>query len=334
MPASSCIRLAITMGDPAGIGPEICVRALDPEALPVGVTPILIGDAALLAQTAPQVLRAAIPVTVEIGPAGLKDGALHLCDIGAGGESAQPGRASAHGGRASAAYLQAAVNLALAGRVDGIVTAPISKDAWRLAGIRHPGHTEFLREAVGSSRTAMLFVGGGLMVALFTTHVSIAEARAALATGSLVDFIEFVVAELHRYGMTGLRVAVAGFNPHAGESGLFGDEELRKVAPAVEECRRRGLEVAGPFPADTLFSPPTRRRYDLAVALYHDQGLIPVKALAFGSAVNVTLGLPFVRTSPPHGVAYDIVGRGKASAEGMIAAIEMAANLAGRSVRE
>jgi 4-hydroxythreonine-4-phosphate dehydrogenase len=322
------------MGDPAGIGPEICVHALQPGNLPAGIIPILVGDSALLRQVAGPELPEVNPASPGMEVRSLREGSFYLYDLLQGGELVEPGRATSEGGSASVAYLRGAIELVKAGLADGIVTAPISKEAWRMAGVRHPGHTEFLREATGSRRTAMMFVGGGLRVALFTTHVSIAEARKALDIDALVDFIDFVVRELRRYGMTELRVAVAGFNPHAGEGGLFGDEEVRIISPAVEECRRRGLNVSGPLPADTLFSPPARQRYDLAVTLYHDQGLIPIKAIAFGSAVNVTLGLPFVRTSPPHGVAYDITRSGKASAEGLVAAISTAAELVSRRGEE
>lgn len=332
MPRPANIRLALTMGDPAGIGPEICAKALEPGAIPGHVVPILVGDAALLGAVAGPDLPEVIPVADTADPGSLKPGGVYLYDLRQGGEKVSPGAASAESGRVSAAYLRGAIELAKNGVAQGIVTAPISKDAWHMASVDYPGHTEFLRDATGSERTAMMFIGGGLRVALFTTHVSIAEARAALSVEALVDFIVFLVHRLRRYGLSGLRVAVAGFNPHAGEGGLFGDEEIRIIAPAIEACRRKGIDAEGPFPADTMFAPHTRERYDLAVALYHDQGLIPVKALAFGSAVNVTLGLPFVRTSPPHGVAYDIARSGRASAEGLLAAIMTAAELVSASM--
>ncbi len=327
MPHSDHIRLAVTMGDPAGIGPEICAKVLEPGVIPAQVIPVLVGDAALLRTVAGSSLPEVILVTDPSDPGSVKPGGVYLYDLRQGGEKIRPGSASAESGSASAAYLRGAVELVKNGMTQGIVTAPISKEAWRMAGVDYPGHTEFLRDATGSERTVMMFLGGGLRVALFTTHVSFAEARAALSVEALVDFIVFLVSWLRRYGLSGLRVAVAGFNPHAGESGLFGDEEIRIIAPAIEECRRKGINADGPFPADTMFSPHTRERYDLAIALYHDQGLIPVKTLAFDSAVNVTLGLPFVRTSPPHGVAYDIARSGRASPEGLVAAITTAAEL-------
>jgi 4-hydroxythreonine-4-phosphate dehydrogenase len=294
--------------------------------------PILVGDEAVLRAVAGDSPASLVRITPEAGIPTARPGQenLYLYDVGAGGEMARPGKATAVGGRASAAYLHGALELIGRGAATAIVTAPISKDAWRMAGIGFPGHTEFLRDAGGSVRTAMMFLGGGMRVALFTTHVSIAEARAALQTDALAEFVSFVVEELGRFGLEHPKVAVAGFNPHAGEGGIFGDEEVNIIAPAVEMLRRQGLDVSGPLPADTLFSPHVISRFDLVVALYHDQGLIPVKALAFREAVNCTLGLPFVRTSPPHGVAFDIARSGKADSRGMTAAIRTAADLVRR----
>ena len=327
MTSHPAVTLAVTMGDPAGIGPEICLDALLPERLPEGVVPVLIGDRELLRELAGDDLPRFEKLPLKHS-ADLKRDRMYLLDLG-GGAGVEPGQASAASGSASSAYLRAAIDLVDAGVAHGIVTAPISKEAWRLAGVSYPGHTEFLRDAAGVPRTAMLFVGGGMRVALFTTHISFEQAHEALEMKALVGFIGFVVGELGRYGLSGLRVAVAGFNPHAGEGGLFGREDQEIVAPAVEECRRRGIEASGPHPADTLFTPAALDRYDLMIALYHDQGLIPVKALAFREAVNVTLGLPYVRTSPPHGVAYDIARSGRADPSGLVAAIDVAASMLG-----
>ena len=313
------------MGDPAGIGPEICLDALAPGRLPEGVVPILVGDGELLAELAGDDFEPLETLPRKLA-ANLRRGRRYLLDLG-GGAGVEPGRASIESGSASSSYLRAAIDLVEAGIAQGIVTAPISKEAWRLAGIRYPGHTEFLRDAAGVPRTAMLFVGGGMQVALFTTHVSFEQAHEALEMKALVGFIDFVVGELGRYGQNSLRVAVAGFNPHAGEGGLFGWEDQDIIAPAVEECRHRGIDTTGPLPADTLFTAAALQRFDLIIALYHDQGLIPVKALAFREAVNVTLGLPFVRTSPPHGVAYDIARSGSADPSGLVAAINVAAEM-------
>jgi len=326
----SCVPLAVTMGDPAGIGPEICASALEPGRLPRCVTPILVGDGALIRSAAGPACPQLSPLPADADSATLAERRPYIHDVGAGGETIHPGSASAASGSASVLYLRSAIELVERGVAAGIVTAPISKEAWSLAGVGYAGHTEFLRDAAGVERTAMLFVGGGLRVALFTTHISIAQARAALDTKKLAGFIDFVVGELARFGMKGLRVAVAGLNPHAGEGGLFGKEDAEIIAPAIEICRNLGIDATGPLPADTLFAPPSRERYDLIIALYHDQGLIPVKALAFHEAVNITLGLPFVRTSPPHGVAYDIARTGKADPRGLVAAIETAAELLSR----
>ena len=324
---STFIPLAVTMGDTAGIGPEICLEALTGAALPAGITPILFGDSAALraAGAGPKLPFTPLPLNADAGA--ITPGATHFVDLGEEGVTIERGAAGAASGRLSLRFLEGALELAHRGVVEGIVTAPISKESWRLAGARFPGHTEFLCSACGVERTEMIFVGGGFRVALFTAHVSLRDCLKALEREALASFILFVVGELGRFGITGLRVAVAGLNPHAGEGGMFGDEELRAIAPAVEDCRRRGIDIRGPLPADTLFTPQARQSYDLVIAMYHDQGLIPVKTVALYGAVNVTLGLPFVRTSPAHGAAFDIAGKGAAVADGLVAAIETAASL-------
>ena len=331
-PAAARVVLAGTMGDAAGIGPEIWLEALTGAAAPAGVTPILIGDGAALRAAGSGEAPPFAPLPLDAEASAVTPGAAHFIDLGGNAGPIERGAAGAAAGRLSLRFLEGALELARRGLVEGIVTAPISKEAWRLAGARFPGggHTEFLRGACGVERTEMVFMGGGFRVALFTTHVSLRDCLEALEREALASFISFVVGELGRFGMTGLRVAVAGLNPHAGEGGMFGDEELRAIAPAVADCRRRGIDIRGPLPADTLFTPQARRSYDLVVAIYHDQGLIPVKTVAPYGAVNVTLGLPFVRTSPAHGVAFDIAGRGTAVADGLVAAIETAADLVAR----
>ncbi|HEY7510495.1 MAG TPA: 4-hydroxythreonine-4-phosphate dehydrogenase PdxA, partial [Vicinamibacteria bacterium] len=237
---------------------------------------------------------------------------------------------SAEGGRAAAEAVLAAVRGARAGEVDGLVTAPLNKEALAAAGYRWPGHTEMLAEAAGVSDVAMMFVGGDLRVALLTIHRSLRSVPDALSVAETCRVVRLVARELPRFGAPRARVALCGLNPHAGEGGLFGHEEQDVLAPAVAALRAEGLEVSGPLPADTLFVRAARGEFDAVVAAYHDQGLIPVKLAAFGHAVNVTLGLPFVRTSVDHGTGFDIVEKGVADESSLLAAMELAARLASR----
>jgi 4-hydroxythreonine-4-phosphate dehydrogenase len=221
-----------------------------------------------------------------------------------------------------------AVGDARRGEVDAIATAPVNKEAFRLAGLPWAGHTDLLAHLTGAGRVAMMFYSDRLVVVLATVHIALAEVSAALTKDRVEATIALTAEALARFTKVPPRIAVAGLNPHAGEHGLFGDEEARAIAPAIAECRARGIEVTGPFPADTVFVRATRGEFDAVVACYHDQGLIPVKLIAFGRAVNVTIGLPIVRTSVDHGTAFDIAGKGVADAESMIAAVLLAARLA------
>jgi 4-hydroxythreonine-4-phosphate dehydrogenase len=285
-------RVAITVGDPAGIGPEI----------------------AALAAADPGVLEVCEPV------------------IYAPPEDARfaPGVLSAEAGRAAHDLIVRAVSDAERGVVDAIATAPINKEAFRLAGLPWSGHTDLLAHLTNSERVAMMFHSDKLRVVLATVHIPLADVPKALDEGRLRATIELTAAELPRFGIARPRIAVAGLNPHAGERGLFGNEEMLTIGPAVDACRRQGIDVSGPFPADTIFLRAARGEFDVVVACYHDQGLIPVKLLAFGEAVNVTLGLPIVRTSVDHGTAFDIAGRGIADPGSMIAAVRLAARLAAK----
>jgi 4-hydroxythreonine-4-phosphate dehydrogenase len=213
-----------------------------------------------------------------------------------------------------------------------IATAPINKEAWRLAGLPWTGHTDLLAHLTGARDVAMMFYSDTLRVVLATIHIPLAEVPRALTRESLESTIVLSASELPRFGCVAPRLAVAGLNPHAGEHGLFGREEQDVIAPAVARCRARGIDVSGPYPADTLFVRAHRGEFDAVIACYHDQGLIPVKLVAFGHAVNVTLGLPIVRTSVDHGTAFDIAGKGVADPESMIAAVLLAARLATNDV--
>ena len=284
-------RIGITVGDPAGIGPEIAERAADDEGVRAVCTPVLYG-------------------------------APDVCG------TVPPGAASAAAGRSAYDAVVAATADAVAGRIDAVATAPINKAAWAMAGLPWRGHTELLAELTGARAVAMMFHAERLRVVLATTHVPLAEVPRRLTRERIEEVVALAHAELPRFGCPHPRLAVAGLNPHAGENGLLGEEEEQFVRPAVEACRARGIAVTGPDPADTLFVRALRGAFDAVIACYHDQGLIPVKLVAFGEAVNVTLGLPIVRTSVDHGTAYDIAGRGVADPSSMIAAVRLAATLA------
>jgi 4-hydroxythreonine-4-phosphate dehydrogenase len=262
---------------------------------------------------------------------------LDLCDPIIYGpppeRSFQPGVLTAQAGRAAYDAIVRAVADAQAGTVSAVATAPINKEAFRLAGLQWTGHTDLLAALTGARHVAMMFHSDALRVVLATVHIPLADVPRALTRGSLEATIDLTARELPRFADAGgraPRIAVAGLNPHAGEHGLFGREEQETILPAVASCRARGVAVEGPFPADTIFVRAVRGEFDVVVACYHDQGLIPVKLVAFGRAVNVTLGLPIVRTSVDHGTAFDIAGRGVADAGSMIAAVRLAARLAVR----
>ena len=282
-------RVAITTGDPAGIGPEIAARAAADRRVLDVCEPALFGPG--------------------------------------DGRSFAPGRLSGEAGRAAYDAILRAVDAAMSGRVDAIATAPINKEALRLAGLPWNGHTDLLAHLTGAPHVAMMFHSEALRVVLATVHIALAEVPRALTSGALQATIDLTARELPRFGISHPRIAVAGLNPHAGEHGLFGEEERTAIAPAIGACRARGVDVSGPFPADTLFVRARRGEFDVVVACYHDQGLIPVKLVAFGQAVNVTLGLPIIRTSVDHGTAFDIAGKGVADPESMIAAVLLAAKL-------
>jgi 4-hydroxythreonine-4-phosphate dehydrogenase len=237
---------------------------------------------------------------------------------------------SAAAGRAAAAAVLRAAADAKAGRVDALVTAPLNKEALRAAGHPWPGHTEMLAEAAGTPDVAMMFVGGPLRVALVSIHRALRTVPDAVTRPEVERVVRLLHRELPRFGAGARRIALCGLNPHAGESGLFGREEIETLAPAVRALRAEGIEVRGPYPADTVFVRAQRGEFDAVVACYHDQGLIPVKLAAFGHAVNVTLGLPFVRTSVDHGTGFDIAAAGRADPRSLVEAMKLAAELAAR----
>jgi len=327
--------LALTLGDPAGVGPEITVKAW--QALRGSGPPfVAIGDFETLAAASPagaSILRR-VKAPNEAAPLFAK--ALPVLDLplAAPGIAGQPSAAAAP---AVIAWIETAVGLALRGDVGGVVTAPIAKAPLYEAGFKFPGHTEFLGHltaaaAWGDARgPIMMLTAQDLRVTLVTVHDPLSRVPSLLSLEAIVNAGLVTAQALRRdFGVAAPRVAVAGLNPHAGESGSIGREEVEIVAPAVRALRELGIDASGPFPADSLFPAEMRSRYDAAVCLYHDQALIPVKMLDFWGGVNVTLGLPIVRTSPDHGTAFDIAGRGLARPDSLIAAIRLAGEIAVR----
>lgn len=308
-------RLIVSAGDPAGVGPEVVVKALArPEV--AGLADIAVaGDAGLLQRTAAEL---GLPPPSAIEPAG--DAAR-----------VRTGELSAAGGAAAVAAVRHAVELIQAGRFDGLVTAPINKEALRLAGFGWPGHTEMLAELCAVPDVRMLLVTERLKVVHVTTHRSLRGAIEAATQERVLRTIELAAEGGRQLGYERPRIAVAGLNPHAGEAGLFGDEETRAIGPAVAAATAAGIAASGPWPPDTLFWRASQGEFDLVVAMYHDQGHIPVKLSGFDEGVNVTLGLPFPRSSVDHGTAFDIAGRGIARWQSMLAAIRVAARLTGSS---
>jgi 4-hydroxythreonine-4-phosphate dehydrogenase len=281
--------VAITAGDPAGIGPEIARKAADDPRVRAVCEPVIYGP----------------PDTSHF----------------------EPGILSAEAGRAAYNAICAAVRDALDGRVSAIATAPVNKLGFSRAGLHWKGHTDLLADLTHAPRVAMMFWSEPLKVVLATVHVPLAEVPRLLTRTLLGEIIDLTARELPRFGIMRPRLALAGLNPHAGEEGLLGSEETQVLRPAVEDARGRGIAIDGPFPGDTIFGRATRGEFDAVIACYHDQGLIPVKLVAFGRAVNVTLGLPIVRTSVDHGTAFDIAGKGIADPSSMIEAVLLAARL-------
>jgi 4-hydroxythreonine-4-phosphate dehydrogenase len=324
------------MGDPAGIGPEVAMKAALSQEVLSACVPVVIGDASYLtswAETFNLAGRFEVVNAADAFPASLTDSPapviVNLENVPA---SLTMGREQAAAGRAAGEFIEAAVKLCQAGVIDAVATAPVNKHALHLGGYAFPGHTEMFASLTGAADYAMAFMSHALNVALLTTHLPLAEAVKAVKKPALERLIRLVNRELIRFGFERPRIAVAALNPHGGESGLFGAEEAAEMLPAIVACREQdGVDVSGPFSGDTIFLRAARGAYDIVISCYHDQGLIPVKCFAFGEAVNVTLGLPFVRTSVDHGTAFDIAGQGRADHSSMVAAIKLAARLTRRT---
>ena len=313
--------VGVTIGDPAGIGPEIVVRALAEDAARQSVDVVVIGDRWVL-----QRAMGATGVGVEF----VAEGSPRLIDLANVDHRLQWGKVQATAGAAAGQFIERGVQEALAGRVDALATAPISKEALWRAGYRYPGHTEMLGALTGRSDPLTMFQVRNLRIFFLTRHLSLREAVDQVTRSRIAAILPRIDEALRSIGFERPRVAVAALNPHAGEGGALGLEDQEQIAPAVEEARSRGIDVHGPVPADAVFAQAMEGRYDAVLSLYHDQGHIAAKTVDFHGAVSVTLGLPFIRTSVDHGTAFDIAGQGVARADSMAAAILAAADLTRR----
>ncbi len=325
--------LGLTMGDPAGIGPEVIAKALARRAVRELCRPIVIGSRPVMEETVRSLRLRLRMVTVhehtQSWGSSVEVPVLDPLERPLG--KFRAGVVAEKTGAASVAFIETAVRLAQAGCVDAIVTGPINKEAINLAGCHYPGHTELLAALTNSEESGMMILGGPLKIMFTTTHVAIRNLSDTLTTDRVLQAIRLATRGLREYfGVAQPRIGVAALNPHAGESGLFGDEEREIISPASRQARRAGILASDPLPADTLFGKAVRGDYDCVVAMYHDQGLIPLKLVAFGKCVNLTVGLPIIRTSVDHGTAYDIVGKGVADPGSLIEAITLAAMLARR----
>lgn len=324
-------RVGITMGDAAGIGAEIVLKALTDESIKENCLPVIIGDVAYLKKTARQ-LSLDFNFVEADGNDFSKLREIPVYDLKNLNDEIILGEDSAIPGKAAAEYIECAVKLWREKKIDAISTAPISKRAIALGGYNFPGHTEFLAALTDTKTFAMSFFAENLRVVLLSTHVSLRDAIDLVKREKLIELIKFSHREVSRLLGRDARIAVAGLNPHASENGMFGAEEAAEIVPAIETCREQfGINVSGAFSPDTIFLRGFRGEFDAVVSCYHDQATIAVKCLSFGASVNVTLGLPLVRTSVDHGTAFDIAGKNLADASSMKAAIKLAAKLSANS---
>ena len=318
-------KIAVTMGDPAGIGPEICLHLLQNKEVARQCVPIIFGDQMVLEQAADQ---CGLPKPAKyIGglseadePSVLDFGGIALNEFETGNINAATGHAGYH-------YVENAINAALSGQIAAVTTGPLNKEALNAAEIPYPGHTEIFTALTHAERSCMLQYSSEVRCVFVTTHVPYSEVPKLLTTERILDTIELGAQAMRRIRGGEPRIGVLGLNPHAGEHGLFGEEEEQVIIPAIEMARERNFDVEGPIPPDTAFLPTKRRATDVFVCMYHDQGHIPLKALCFDEAVNITLGLPIVRTSVDHGTALDIAGQGKANPNSLYEAVNLALKL-------
>lgn len=326
-------RIGITIGDPAGIGPEVVLKAISDEKIREICSPIVIGDAQYLLELTETL---GLPRDYQIVS---KHSVLNensdlpiIYDLQNIRDKVELGKESAATGRAAAEYIETAVRLCIEKKISAIATAPISKNALQMAGYKYPGHTEFLAELTNTKEFAMSFFADNLRVILLSTHVALRLALDLIKSEPLMRLIRLAHRELEKIGIEHPRLAVAALNPHGGENRMFGTEESEEIDPAIMICQKDGINVRGAFSADTIFLRAARGEFDAVIALYHDQATIPIKALRFGEAVNVTLGLPIIRTSVDHGTAFDIAGKNLAEHSSMKTAIMLAASLSHTAV--
>lgn len=322
-------RVAITCGDVAGIGPEIVVKALanwrrDRQA--TDTVPLVVGPVHVIRDAASR-WAPGLHVSESPSPDSHPD-VIQVADVGLLKSAIEHGKVQAEAGRIAYEALRHAIKLAMTGEVQAICTAPIHKEALARAGVPYPGHTEILADFSGSANTAMMLVTPHLRVMLVTLHCALAEAIRALTIQEQHRVIRLAWSTMRQMGIENPRIAVAGLNPHAGEGGLFGREDAEIIAPAVAAARAQGIDATGPWPGDTVFMQARTGRFDIVVAQYHDQGLIPIKLLGISDGVNLTAGLPFVRTSPDHGTAFDIAWQGVADPCSMRCALDLACDMA------
>lgn len=322
--------LGVTMGDPSGSGPEILVKALTLPEIRALCRPIVLGDGATMRQAA-RIVGSEVPVrSIErVADATHEEGILEVLDLhNVDLAQLQYGKVQAMSGEAAFQCIARGIELAQKGETAAIVTSGIHKESMNLAGHHYAGHTEILADLCGVKSVCMLLVAGNFRVSHVSTHVSLREAIERARKPRIMDVIRLTDEAVRRLGVAQPRIAVAGLNPHSGEGGLFGDEEIREITPAVEAARAEGFNVAGPIPPDTVFFRMTEGQYDAVVAMYHDQGHIPTKVLSFDEGVNVTLGLPIIRTSVDHGTVFGKAGKGTARPASMIQALKLAAQMA------
>lgn len=319
-------RIAITMGEPGGVGPEIIVKALSFPGI-MGCNPVIVGNAEVMKDA---VRLAGLDLSVrsiaDLKHSVQEERTIEVFEVSSK-LSRQKNVPSPEAGRAVVKYIRKAVSLALCGEVNAIVTAPISKESLRLAGYMWPGHTELLAELTGAEDVAMMFVSEKLRVILCTIHIALKDVAGNISEERVYKTIKHTLAGARMLGINSPRIAVSGLNPHAGEAGIMGSEELDSIIPAIKMAQKTGVDISGPYPPDVVFHRAYNGDFDMVICMYHDQGLIPFKMLAFDTGVNATVGLPFIRTSPDHGTAFDIAWKNTASPSSMIEAIKLAARL-------
>jgi 4-phospho-D-threonate 3-dehydrogenase / 4-phospho-D-erythronate 3-dehydrogenase len=326
-------QLGLTMGDPAGVGPEICLRVMNDPTVARRCVPVLFGDAGVLRRVSALGLPALPKQVLSLAQWKQQTGPVTepvLVDCAAvKADSVQPGKVSAECGHAAYVFIEQAIAAAKNGRLEGVVTAPINKESLRLSGVPHPGHTEIFTALTGAKRSCMMLRSSELTVSMVTTHIGYWEVPQKLTIERVLDVIELTAEAMQWVLGRPARLCLCGLNPHAGEHGLFGHGEEEKILmPAIEKSRAKGLTITGPLPPDTVFAPAVRKQFDAIVTLYHDQGHIPFKMVAFETGVNISLGLPVIRTSVDHGTAFDIAWKGKASPQSLLCAIDIAVDMA------